>query len=178
MVMSGRSIKTDTIGQLEILQEVIIQLELTIEALALVLIQMVIQNVVRVHHAIRCIVITRCVKDIVLVFQLNDSDVTRCLHDRVVHILEALTSLYEVVLLVSIVQRRTESQTLNLVRTTGRESVLLIAVSIGGDDTVIRDLRERHEVVALVGCTVERYTVRETETSVEEVLHVVLDRQI
>ena len=178
MVMSGRGIKTDTIGQLEILQEVIIQLELTIEALALVLIQMVIQNVVRVHHAIRCIVITRCVKDIVLVFQLNDSDVTRCLHDRVVHILEALTGLYEVVLLVSIVQRRTESQTLNLVRTTGRESVLLIAVSIGGDDTVIRDLRERHEVVALVGCTVERYTVRVTETSVEEVLHVVLDRQI
>ena len=178
MVMSGRGIKTDTIGQFEVLQEVIIQLELTIEALALVLIQMVVQNVVRVHHAIRCIVITRCVKDIVLVFQLNDSDVTRCLHDRVVHILEALTGLYEVVLLVSIVQRRTESQTLNLVRTTGRESVLLIAVSIGGDDTVIRDLRERHEVVALVGCTVERYTVRVTETSVEEVLHVVLDRQI
>ena len=139
---------------------------------------MVVQNIVWVHHAIRCIVVTWRVEDIVLVFQLNDSDVARSLHDSVIHVLKALTGLHELVLLISIVQRRTECQVLHLVRTTSWECIFLIAVSTGGDDTIVADLRERYKVVTLVSCTIERYTVRVTETSIEEVLHIVLDRQI
>ena len=41
--VSCRSIQTKTIGQAEILQEVVVQLELTIEALALVLIQVILR---------------------------------------------------------------------------------------------------------------------------------------
>ena len=175
MVVSRRCIKTNTISQLEPLQEVVIYLELAIETLTFVLIQVSIQNIIRVHHAIRCVIITWRVERIVQILKFRDCDITRCLHDSVIHILKTLTSLHEVVFLICIVQRRTESQIINLVRTTGRESILLIFISTSRNDTVIGNLRERHEIVALVRSTVKRQTVRIAETGIEEVLHIILD---
>ena len=104
MVVSRRGVETNTIGKLKPLQEVIIYLELTIEALTLVLVQMVVQNIIGVHDAVRRIVITWRIEGVAQVFQLYDSNVTWSLHDRVVHVLKALSSLHELVLLISIVQ--------------------------------------------------------------------------
>ena len=62
--------------------------------------------------------------------------------------------------------------------TTCRESVLLVAVGLGRYDTIIVNLRQRNEVVAGIGSTVERYAVVITETGIVEVLQVVLDGYI
>ena len=176
--MGSRGIEAETVRQLKPLQEVVVHLELAIEALALVLIQVIVENVVRVHHAIRCIVVTWRIERIAQIFQFGDRDITRSLHDSIIHVLEALTSLDEVVLLISVVHRRTECQVVDLMRTTGREGVLSVTVGVSRNDTVILQLRERYEVVALFSSAIERHTVRIAEASVEEVLHVVLNRQI
>ena len=60
-------------------------------------------------------------------------------------------------------------------RATCREGILLVAVGISRNDTIVANLRERYEIVALVSSTVERNTVRIAETCIEEVPHVVLN---
>ena len=61
---------------------------------------------------------------------------------------------------------------------TSRHSVLGAGVGVGGDNTIILDVRQRHEVGALVGSTVERKAVVVAETGLEEVADVVLDGNI
>ena len=116
---------------------------------------MIVQDIVRVHHAIRSVVVTRSVEDVVQVLQLHDGDVARSLHDGVVHTVYLLTCHHEVILLISIVERGAEGQVLYLVRTTCRECVPLVAVGIGRNDTVILHLRERNKEVAGISCTVK-----------------------
>ena len=103
MVLARRGIQTEAISQLEPLQEVVVHLELAIEALALVFVEVILKNVVGIHHAVRGVIVTRRVERIAEVLQTGDTDVARSLHQRVVHILNALTGRHEVVLLEGIV---------------------------------------------------------------------------
>ena len=109
-------------------QEVIVQLELTIETLAFVIVQVVFKNLVGVDNAVRRVVVTRRVEDILQIHALCYRDIAWSLHDSVVHRVLFLTSGHEVILLISVVHRRAEGHSARLVATTCGEGVLVVAV--------------------------------------------------
>ena len=171
-------VQTEAVGGLEIFQEVIVELQVAIEALLLILVLVVLDDVVGVGHTVGGVVVTRGAERVVQVFHLDDGDVTRRLHDAVVHRARLLTSGHEVVALEGVVQRGAERDRTLAVAAAARHGVLGVGVGVARDDTVIVDLRQRHKVGALVGGTVERDAVAVTETGAEEVLHVALDGQV
>ena len=158
--------------------EVVVELQLTIEALALLLVLKVLHYPVRVGDTIRCIVVTRGIERIAQILHLCDTDIARSLHDGVVHRATALTCGHEAVLLVGVVYICTDGYSLHLLAGIGREGVLGVAVSIGRNDTVIVNLRQADIEGGQVCGIAERYAVVVAETGIEEILGVVLDRQV
>ena len=140
VVVTRVGIQTEAVGGREVFQECIIELQVTVEALLLVLVLIIINNVIRVGNAVGGVVVTRRVERVVQVLHLNDGDVTRRLHDAVVHRTRLLTGGHEVVALEGIVQRGAEGEVAFAMATTGRYRVLGIGVGILRDDTVIVDL--------------------------------------
>ena len=115
VVVTCCCVKTEAVGELQILEDIPIQLELAIESLLLILVLIVVKNVVWVGHTVRSIIITRSVKRIAEVFHLRNADVTRSLHNTVIHRTSLLSSRNEAVLLVGIVHRCTKSHILDFV---------------------------------------------------------------
>ena len=148
-------------------------MQLAIEAFAFKLVLKVVEHVIGVGYAVGRVVITRSIKGVAKVFQLNDADVARRLHHVVVHRARLLTRRHEVVALISIVKRCAERKVVHLVACPCRERVLVIAVGIGGYDTILAYLRHAEEEVAHVCCTVERHAVAISIARVEEVAHIV-----
>ena len=124
------SVKTETIGSLEVVQEVVVQLQLAIEALTFLLVLEIIHYPVGVGDAVRCIVITWGVERIVHILQLCDTDIAWGLHDGIVHRATALTSGHEAVLLVSVVHVGADCYSLHLLAGVCREGVLGVAVCV------------------------------------------------
>ena len=123
-------VKTETIGGLEVVQELVVELQLTIEALTLLLILEILNYPIGVGDAVRCLVVTRGVERIAQILQLGDTDITRGLHDGIIHRTTALTSGHETVLLIGVVHVCADRYSLYLLAGVGREGVLGIAVSV------------------------------------------------
>ena len=148
-------------------------MQLAIEAFAFKLVLKVVEHVIGVGYAVGRVVITRSIEGVVQVFQLNDADVARRLHHVVVHRARLLTRRHEVVTLVGIVKRCAERKVVHLMASPSRERVLIVAVGIGGYDTILAYLRQAKEEVAHVCCAVKRHAVAISIARVEEVAHIV-----
>ena len=140
VVMTGSCVKTETTRELQVLYNIPIQLQFAIETLLLIFILEVVQDVIWIGYTIRSIVITRGVEWVIQILQLSYTDITWSLHDTVVHRTCLLTCAYEVVLLVSIVSRHIQGYILNFMASTTRECILVVAVSVSWDDTIIVNL--------------------------------------
>ena len=178
IVLSGVGVHTEAVSKPEVFQEFVVDFEVAIEALLLITILEVLKNIVGVGDTVRRVVVTGSVEGVGKVLHLGDGDVARGLHDRVVHAGLALARGDELVTLEGVVQRGAERDVALAMACASAEGVLVVAVGAGGNDTVIADLRERQIISTLVGGTIERQTVVETEAGVEEVLHVLLDGNV
>ena len=178
IVMTSCCIQAKTTRELQVLDDVPIQLQLAIETLLLILVLVVVQDIIWVGNAVWSIIVTWHIEWIVQVLQFCDTDITWSLHDTVVHRPRLLTSGYEVVLLVSIVGRHAQCHIFDLVGSTARECVFIVAISICRNDTIIVNLRQAQEEVAGISSTIERHAVVIADTCIEEVLHIVLDGTI
>ena len=148
-------------------------MQLAIEAFAFKLVLKVVEHVIGVGYAVGRVVITRSIEGVAKVFQLNDADVARRLHHVVVHRARLLTRRHEVVALISIVKRCAERKVVHLMASPSRERVLVIAVGIGGYDTILAYLRQTKEEVTSIRCAVKRHAVAIPVPRVEEVAHIV-----
>jgi len=155
-------------------EQLVVCLELTPNLVLLVCILPVLELVVRVGGVVGGEVVTRRVERVAQVFLCGYAYVAGNVVERVDR-RELLSAGNCAVFRVGVVDRGAEGELLvGFVAAACRESVLVVRVGAGGIDTVVVNVGERNEVVALVGCAVERHAVVERNARVEEVAYVVL----